>query len=316
MNTNDPTNGALDPDERELARVLRALPSGEPPAALDARILRAAADAAASAPARRRRALGLFGGGSALWGIGTAAAAVLALGIGWQAMYGHQPLLPRSSPVALPADAASDDSVSVEFRDRTSLADKAGEAAGAPPPPPPALADREFPRLRSRAPGATRVAPAAAAAPAAPAPEAFPEAGLDEHVAARAEAGAAADAVAANAADAAFATEREAPPGAAVQRRAEAAETASLSAKAAQSAGVVAQRAEADRADRTQSNQAQAEPAQAGDAVRMRPANWLAQVRSLRAAGKNEQARARLVEFHKAYPHWVIPTDLAPLLDE
>jgi hypothetical protein len=307
MNPTDPTNGALDPDERELARVLRALPSGEPPAALDARILRAAADAAASTPARRRRALGLFGGGSAMWGIGTAAAAVLALGIGWQAMYGHQALLPSSSPVALPADATGDDSVSVEFRDRTSLAEKASEAAGAPPPPPPALADREFPRLRARAPGASRAAPAAATAPASPAPEAFPDTGLDEHVAAHAEAGAAA-----NAADAtAFAIEQEAPLRAAVERRAEAAETASLSAKAAQSAGVAAQRAEAARAD-----QAQAEPAQAGNAARLRPASWLAQVRSLRAAGKTDEARARLVEFRKAYPHWVIPTDLAPLLDE
>jgi len=303
MNPNDPTDGALDPDERELARVLRALPSGEPPAALDARILRAAADAAASAPARRRRALGLFGGGSAVWGIGTAAAAVLALGIGWQAMYGNQPLLPRSSPVALPADAAGDDSVSVEFRDRTSLADKASEAAGAPPPPPPALADREFPRVRSRAP-ANRVEPAGAmaAAPAAPAAEAFPETGLDEHVAARAEAGAAADA--------AFAAERDEPLRASAEGRAQAYDSAAASAKVAtQAAGVAAR-----RADQALAEQAGAEAAQAEITAPLRPASWLAQVRSLRAAGKTDEARARLVEFRKAYPHWVIPTDLAPLL--
>ena len=48
----------------------------------------------------------------------------------------------------------------------------------------------------------------------------------------------------------------------------------------------------------------------------MKPATWLAEIRRLRDAGKLEEARAKLVEFRRAYPNWVIPTDLAPLLSE
>ena len=43
----------LDADERELARVLRALPAGEPPSALDARILAMARDAVVTTPAQK-----------------------------------------------------------------------------------------------------------------------------------------------------------------------------------------------------------------------------------------------------------------------
>ena len=48
MNTREPITEPLDDDEREFARVVRALPAGEPPAALDARILKAASDAVAA----------------------------------------------------------------------------------------------------------------------------------------------------------------------------------------------------------------------------------------------------------------------------
>ena len=48
----------------------------------------------------------------------------------------------------------------------------------------------------------------------------------------------------------------------------------------------------------------------------MKPATWLAEIRRLRDEGKIEAARAKLVEFRQAYPQWVIPTDLAPLLSE
>jgi hypothetical protein len=48
----------------------------------------------------------------------------------------------------------------------------------------------------------------------------------------------------------------------------------------------------------------------------MKPATWLAEIRRLRDAGKLAEARARLVEFRRAYPTWVVPTDLAPLLSE
>lgn len=75
----------LDADERELARVLRALPAGEPPSALDARILAMARDAVVSTPAqkdegqpRARRAQRLA------WGLGVAASCVIAAGLVWR----------------------------------------------------------------------------------------------------------------------------------------------------------------------------------------------------------------------------------------
>lgn len=69
----------LDAEERELARVLRALPAGEPPSSIDAKILATARDAVVSTPnvadeARPppRRAPRFA------WGLGVAASCVLA----------------------------------------------------------------------------------------------------------------------------------------------------------------------------------------------------------------------------------------------
>ena len=85
MNTRPPfQHETLSDEERELARVVRALPGGEPPPALDALILKAATDAVASSHPQRKSLWGKgFLGTSALW-IGTAAASVLTVGIGWQ----------------------------------------------------------------------------------------------------------------------------------------------------------------------------------------------------------------------------------------
>ncbi len=85
MNTQPPRqHEVLSDEERELARVVRALPGGGPPAALDALILKAASDAVASSHSQKksRWTKGLLGT-SALW-IGTAAASILTIGIGWQ----------------------------------------------------------------------------------------------------------------------------------------------------------------------------------------------------------------------------------------
>lgn len=88
MPTQDPRHTPLTGEEAELARVLRALPAGEPPARVDAAILAAAADAVAQRPRRRLPA----------WAMGTAAAAVLAVAVVMQL---------RPSPERLPAaDAA------------------------------------------------------------------------------------------------------------------------------------------------------------------------------------------------------------------
>lgn len=86
MNTRPPPqHEALNQEELELARVVRALPGGGPPAALDALILKAATDAVASSGSQKKSRWGKgFLGTSAMW-LGTAAASVLTVGIGWQA---------------------------------------------------------------------------------------------------------------------------------------------------------------------------------------------------------------------------------------
>ena len=72
----DPRKQPLQDDEIALARILRALPAGEPPSRLDAAILAAATDAVAAAPGDRpragkpRRVLPWL----PTWAIGTAAA--------------------------------------------------------------------------------------------------------------------------------------------------------------------------------------------------------------------------------------------------
>lgn len=75
----------LDADERELARVLRALPAGEPPSALDARILAMARDAVVSTPTQKDE--GQPRGRRAprrAWGLGVAACCVFAAGLAWR----------------------------------------------------------------------------------------------------------------------------------------------------------------------------------------------------------------------------------------
>ena len=290
----------LGPDELELARILRALPTAEPPATLDAKILRAAADASASRDGRRG---GWLGAGGALWGIGSAAAAVLALGIGWQALYGNRPAAgPASRPVSV-EDSAETDTVSVEFKDHTSLADQARTAPAAPQP-----AETEAPALQ-RGPrtggNAVAQAPAMPTTAAAPAPEPFPDSSLDEHAARRAEA-MAADASATGTMrarnDASVASAQSE---AARQDSAVAGDVATLAASAPAPSAATKATGGAAPALR-----------ESAPASPLRPAAWLAQVRTLRDQGKTARARARLVEFRRKYPHWIIPTDLAPLLRE
>ena len=48
----------------------------------------------------------------------------------------------------------------------------------------------------------------------------------------------------------------------------------------------------------------------------MEQANWLAHVRQLRDDNRSAEAKTSLLEFHKRYPDFVIPSDLAPLLRE
>lgn len=100
MNTRPPSqHETLNDEERELARVVRALPGGEPPPALDALILKAATDAVASSasPKKSPWTKSLLGT-SVLW-MGTAAASILTVGVGWQVFQSM-----RAPIYELPAD--------------------------------------------------------------------------------------------------------------------------------------------------------------------------------------------------------------------
>lgn len=162
-NRHDP----LDADERELARVLRALPAGEPPSALDARILAMARDAVVTTPAlkdeaqpRMRRAPRF------VWGLGVAASCVMAAGLVWR-MGGFGAENFDVAGASVPSDDASaaassmqpappmpeaeSEHISVEISPPSTA------APIAPPPPPPA----------ERAPVEQRAVTASAASPPA-----------------------------------------------------------------------------------------------------------------------------------------------------
>ena len=305
---NLPPQEPLDAQEREFARILRALPGGEPPAPLDAAILRAATNAAASSRKPVRRLLASAG---ALWGIGSAAAAVLALGVAWQMRYGSdnhgviESSAPRPHAVS---DREEDEAVPVEFSDQAAAAPAVAAA-----PPPPMMSKPAQPARMQSPRGYANNAPTPMAA-AAPAPEPYPADHLDEHVSrAQAQANAA---EAANLASADAAQASETTGSAQAAKAMEEDRRDAVAAKAAPAppgvaaepkAGVASGGAASGVLDRTTATR---------EATTMKPATWLAEVRRLRDAGQIELARAKLVEFRRAYPNWVIPTDLAPLLSE
>lgn len=174
-----PRTAPLQDDEIVLARVLRALPGEGPSGRVDAAILAAATDAVAGegAPATpsRRGPRGLRW--LPTWAVGTAAAAVLAVGVGSQL---RPPLAPErrvpaqaetAAPIPAPAPR-----VPIELVDPTPPRDSpptfpppeaprtVARPSGPPPPPPP---PPPAPVLAEPFP----VPAPAAAAPAAPALE-------------------------------------------------------------------------------------------------------------------------------------------------
>ena len=335
MNTLPP-NEPLDDQEREFARILRALPGGEPPAALDSAILRAANNAVA-ASSRRSGARRILASAGALWGIGSAAAAVLALGVAWQLRYGvSDQAAPAGesarAPQAQMARDTEDDPVQVELNTQPA------DAPFVPPPPPPKEAmDARKPlpaaALRRQASEPARAAAAAAPAAAAAEPEAFSRDHLDEHVStvgtgainpvdvqsvesttvltaeqiekiSRERAKTAADQGARAEAELEF-KGRAAAKAAAQNAAAPPPPPAAPAPASASALGGLAAPA-----------QSRADDAGKAEEAPRKPANWLADIRKLRDQGRIEEARAALVEFHEKYPKWVIPTDLAPLLSE
>ena len=311
MTAPKPPTEALDEQERELARILHALPAGEPSAALDARILRAAANAAASSRKPHARWLASIGG---IWGIGAAAAAVLALGVSWQMLDPSRSMGERTHPVV--AEQEADNAIVVELGETR-------REAPQPMPGPPSPAAPAAARMKSVAPmAASKVLaaePLPAKAVASDAPSAFPHDGLDEHVAARLEsAPQVLGRVAGNAA---------APAAASVESTSALADQQAnkLEARQRKSAdAAMAARESAAAGGRADAAQAQSVLADASGLVMpgdpttgpMKPATWLAQVRQLLAAHRTSEARASLKLFRKRYPNYVVPADLAPLLRE
>ena len=295
MSTRIPPQEPFDAQERELARILAALPGGEPPPHVDAGILRAAANAAASS--RRPHARWLASAG-AMWGIGGAAAAVQALGVAWQMRYPAQDALPESAPAAAMSNAAEDSSIPIEFKEQ------APEAAGNAAPPPPAMPKAvAIPRPRAQ--------PAALPAPQAQAAEPFFADQLDEHVAHRADAG--------GSAGADFPAPTAAPAAAPIATDAQKPQAYAAKAAVADAESSMAAEAQSSRADQGRSNvvgAASGTLASTADTSRMKPANWLSKIRVLRDAGHHDQAKASLIQFQHMHPDYVIPSDLAPLLRE
>lgn len=296
MNPNLPSTDEFDPQERELARIVRALPGGEPPASLDAKILRAAGDAAA---ASRRPGARWLAAITPMWGIGGAAAAVLALGVSWQMIYGGPQSTGGTESAAAPAmsDQAEDASVAVEFKqERAVEADQPVAAMpAAPPPAETAAAPRRAIAGRANREPVASLSPAPAPPPPPPPePQAFSEDALDEHVAARPESRADSGA-AANLGAAASAPSPVVADSADRSAMAKSSAEASVAAPSAQSGGLLAR-------ERQQGP--------------MKPANWLAEIRELRDARRTAEARQSLLEFRRRYPAYVIPSDLAPLLRE
>jgi hypothetical protein len=296
MTAPKPPTEAHDQQERELARILRALPAGEPSPDLDARILRSAANAAAGSSKRRVRWFASAGG---VWGIGAAAAAVLALGVSWQMLDPSRGYGERTSPVSVAPE--SDSAVVVE------LGETRRDAPQPMPGPPSTSMPSPTAMQDNRAPVAKAVAESPRPAPAAPArasePLSFPHDGLDEGVAARPEAAAQVSGIdAASVESTTILTAEQVGKLEARQRK------ASDSNLAARDAVGGAREQSVDIAG-------SAAPATSAPGP-MKPATWLAQVRQLLAANRTEEARASLKLFHKRYPNYVVPADLAPLLRE
>ena len=333
----DPRKHPLQDDEVALARVLRALPSGEPPASVDDAILRAATDAVS--PGRRKPAPGLRW--LPTWAIGTAAAAVLAVGIGIQ-------LRPPLNREAAPASVSETVKPLPQARERMSVDLVEPDQAAAPPPasapPQPRRATRTAPPPPPPPPPAIAPAPQAAAeAEAFPAPAAPP--------APRAET-----------ADPSAAEEAGAPAAAAEQRETRLRSEATDQARRAHQESY-ARRAQAKAAAQAPPRQDQAgdaaasganrtlpqvgftapapAPAPVADApaaaaapvgealadaaatadilppvaedARLAPDDWLDRIRERRRQGDSAGARASLRLFVQTHPEAPVPSDLARL---
>ncbi len=146
-----PPSEPLDAQERQMARALRNLPSALPPPELDARILGASRRAIAMTPKPRSRR-------GWAWGLSSAAAAVLALGIFTKMHLEHrdaafEPTVPASTPVSTPpmpanGAATSESAAAADVSQAESAnTDDLSYAAEVAPPPQQAIAPTATPMV-------------------------------------------------------------------------------------------------------------------------------------------------------------------------
>lgn len=290
----------LDADERELARVLRALPAGEPPSALDARILAMARDAVVTTPLqkdeaqpRARRAPRIA------WGLGVAASCVFAAGLVWR-MGGfgtesfdlvgtelREDVVPSAANAepevqpAAPLPPAPEEHISVEIGVPATPA-----RALAPPPPPPPPMEAPAPQAAvASAPAAPPPAPPAPPAPAAPAAATAPAAAAEAFAEPRAEAERARE----------QATMRMAP---------EPAPAGASSADVSEPAALESITVFGSRVRDVQAATVVAEDSSAG------PQTWIQRIRARIDRGDTEGARQSLEGFIERHPRKPLPQDL------
>lgn len=291
----------LDPEERALAaRLARLGPHGEPSPALDARVL-AAAHAATTGRAHAagdHRGAQEHGWRRARWpvGAGVAASVALAAAIAWQMRPLPAPVMPATeSNVASPAPASAPSQ---------RVADDATEPRAVALPMPAAESD------------AMAAAPSAAAPSAAATSAPLPR--TQDVAAARAMAPPAQPPVVFDAPSAVEAAPPPppAPPAPAVAAKAATATARTRSAAEAQATAAppAQQQAAAAGADMSGADAPEGDvPPATAASPEVRDA-WLARIRELAAAGRTDEARASLAEFHRRYPAFAIPEDLRPLL--
>jgi hypothetical protein len=291
MTTPRPPHAPLDDAERALAaRLARLGPHGAPDAALDARILAAAAEALArdeahARPARTRRWP---------WLLGIAASLVLAIGLAWRLRPPPAPSgtplpvhPPRAQTIAAP-DADASHTPAGEAAARSSATPRPARntaAAGAVPATPSALTPPPAPPMASPSPQATTPEAAVQAMPtpadAFPAPPPPPPPPAAERGAPAVKALAA-----------------PAPPAPAALAREAAGNTDAQDATAGD-----------DTQGLPGSRDAGDEPPATADQPAVQAA-WLARIRHLRETGHAAAARDSLAEFRRRYPDVSLPADL------
>lgn len=274
MNTHRPDDEHL-PGEDELAALYRKLPRKEPGPALDAAVLRAAAQAVKTAePAATKR--------RPRWPIALSSAAVLVLaaGLGWRMRD-----MPASTPPVTPGAVSVQ--ASAPAVEAAPAADQAQRAAPAPPPPTepmhpaaPKLQQANVPMAKPAASAMARVMqPQAKQAPALAAKRAVTDQATP---------------VAAN------------EPSTFAQQRTEAtAGNQPLEEKAAPTAP-----APRLMAAPTIAPAPPAPPADTARDAHDTPAQELDKIRLLFATQRRDEARQRLADFHRDHPDYPLPDDL------